>query len=74
MQFSGESLVVDPNGSVLCKADTSEQNLELMLLPQHPAQAKFETPMENPYVIALLERLGFATIEDFLEKSDLLDR
>ncbi len=27
MQFSGESLVVDPNGSVLCKADTSEQIL-----------------------------------------------
>ena len=40
----------------------------------HKAQAKFETPMENPYVIALLERLGFATIEDFLEKSDLFDR
>ena len=45
-----------------------------MLLPQQPAQAKFETPMENRYVIALPERLGFATIEDFLEKSDLLDR
>ena len=40
----------------------------------YKARAKFETPMENPYVIALLERLGFATIEDFLEKSDLFDR
>ena len=40
----------------------------------YKAQAMFETPMENPYVIALLERLGFATIEDFLEKSDLFDR
>ena len=40
----------------------------------YKSQAKFETPMENPYVIALLERLGFATIEDFLEKSDLFDR
>lgn len=27
MDFSGQSLVVDPNGEVICKADDSEQLL-----------------------------------------------
>lgn len=40
----------------------------------YKARARFETPMDNPYVIALLKRLGYETIEDFLEKSDLFDR
>ena len=30
--------------------------------------------MENPYVIEMLKKLGFETVEDFLEKSDLYDR
>jgi len=38
------------------------------------AAAKYDTPMENPYVIELLKRLGFDTIEDFLEKSDMYNR
>ena len=54
--------------AVLPKEEGTRQVLD------YKSQAKFETPMENPYVIALLERLGFATIEDFLEKSDLFDR
>ncbi len=40
----------------------------------YKAKAKFDTPMENPYVIALLERLGYRTVEEFLEKSTLYDR
>ena len=36
--------------------------------------ALYRTPMENPYVIEMLKKLGFETVEDFLEKSDLYDR
>ncbi len=36
--------------------------------------APYETPMENPYVIELLKKLGFETIEEFLTKSHLYDR
>lgn len=31
-------------------------------------EALYQTPLENPYVIELLEKLGFSTVEDFLEK------
>ena len=37
-------------------------------------ESRFETPMENLYLIELLNRLGFSTIEEFLQKSDLYDR
>lgn len=37
-------------------------------------EAGYQTPLENPYVKELLERLGFADIMDFLENSDLLTR
>lgn len=37
-------------------------------------EAQSRTPVENPYVIELLKHLGFATVEEFLEKSDLFDR
>ncbi len=37
-------------------------------------EAKYQTPLENPYVRELLERLGFTDIMDFLENSDLLTR
>ena len=32
------------------------------------------TPAENPYVIELLHRLGFETVEDLLENSDIFTR
>ncbi len=37
-------------------------------------RAEYRTPLENPFVLELLERLGFHTVEEFLEKSDLLVR
>ncbi len=37
-------------------------------------RAEYKTPLENPFVLELLERLGFHTVEEFLEKSDLLVR
>lgn len=37
-------------------------------------KAHWATPMENEYVIELLKRLGFNTVEEFLEKSDMFNR
>ena len=37
-------------------------------------EAEYKTPLENPYVMELISRLGFHTIEDFLEKSDIFTR
>ncbi len=37
-------------------------------------KAEFKTPLENPFVRELLERLGFQNIMDFVENSDLLIR
>ena len=41
---------------------------------RYAAAAKFYTPMENPYVLQLIGRLGFTTVEDFLENSHILTR
>ena len=37
-------------------------------------QAVYPTPIDNPYVIDLLHRLGFDTIESLLEHSDIFTR
>lgn len=36
--------------------------------------ASYKTPLENPYVMELLARLNFGSVEEFLEKSDILTR
>ena len=36
--------------------------------------ATYPTPIDNPYVIELLHRLGFDTVEELLEKSDIFTR
>ena len=36
--------------------------------------AAYYTPLENPYVMELLHRLGFDTVEDLLHKSDIFTR
>lgn len=36
--------------------------------------ASYPTPIDNPYVIELLHRLGFDTIESLLEESDIFTR
>ena len=41
---------------------------------QYGEEAEYQTPLENPFVQELLARLGFFTIEEFLEKSDILVR
>ncbi len=37
-------------------------------------EASYASPAENPYVIELLNRLGFQTIEELLEKDDIFTR
>lgn len=44
------------------------------LVNQYGEEAPYQTPLENPYVLELIEKLGFYTVEDFLEKSDILTR
>ena len=44
------------------------------LVNHYGEEALYQTPLENPYVIELIEKLGFYTIDDFLEKSDILTR
>ena len=34
----------------------------------------YPTPIDNPYVIELLHRLGFDTVESLLEHSDIFTR
>lgn len=41
---------------------------------QYGDSALYQTPIENPYVIELLRRLGFDTVESLLESSDIFTR
>lgn len=41
---------------------------------QYGEEATYPTPIDNPYVIELLHRLGFDTVESLLEKSDIFTR
>lgn len=44
------------------------------LVDQYAEEATYRTPGENPYVLDLIQRLGFKTIDDFIENSDILAR
>lgn len=41
---------------------------------EYGEDSPFQNPVENPYVIELLHRLGFDTIESLLENSDIFTR
>ena len=41
---------------------------------EYASKAAFETPIDNPHVIDLLERLGFDTVEKLLESDNLFIR
>lgn len=49
--------------------DTGKKNVDL-----YGEEAPYKTPLENPYVMKLMERLGFETIEELLTESDLFVR
>lgn len=44
------------------------------LVEAYGHEAVYKTPLENPYVLELLKRLGFETVEDLLEQSDIFTR
>ncbi len=44
------------------------------LVDEYGESAPFATPLENPYVMKLLEESGWNTIEEFIENSDWLTR
>ncbi len=41
---------------------------------QYGAEAVYQTPLENPYVMKLMERLGFQTVDELLEEKGLFTR
>ncbi len=41
---------------------------------RYGAEATYETPIDNPYVIAILHQLGIDTIESLIEQSDIFVR
>lgn len=44
------------------------------LVDSYVARSRYRTPGENPYVLDLIQRLGFQNVEDFLENSHILTR
>lgn len=54
---------------IIIDKDTGKKNVD-----RYGEEAEYKTPLENPFVLELLSRLGFHTIEEFLEKSDILVR
>lgn len=54
---------------VLVERERGRANVE-----HYGRQAQYETPLDNPYVPELLRRLGFSSVDDFLEHSDIFVR
>lgn len=54
---------------VMIDKDQAKENVR-----RYGEEAEYKTALENPYVMELLSRLGFQTIENFLENSDILTR
>jgi len=44
------------------------------MVNQYAEESPYPTPAENPYVIDLIQRLGFQNVEDFIKNSDILTR
>lgn len=54
---------------IIIDKEEGKKNVE-----RYGEEAEYKTPLENPFVKELLARLGFHTIEEFLEQSDILVR
>jgi len=59
--IGGPKVLVDP--------ENGRENVE-----KYGQTATYATPLENPYVPELLRKLGFSSIKDFLERSDIFMR
>ncbi len=54
---------------VLIPHEEGKKNVE-----EYGKQATYPTPIDNPYVIELLKRLGYETVESLLDESDIFSR
>lgn len=54
---------------ILIDREEGKKNVDL-----YGNEAAYATPLENPYVLELLERLGFTTIEQLISESGILER
>ena len=54
--------------AVIDKAQSTE------LVDEYGDEAVYPTPIENPYVIEIMRRLGFETVDDLLKSSDIFTR
>lgn len=54
---------------VLKEAEAAKEHVSA-----YGSEAAYASPAENPYVIELLHRLGFSTVEELLEKDDIFSR
>ncbi len=63
-----------PGGCVGGPKRITEIEKTTELVNEYADQAKYRTPGENPYVLDLIQRLGFHTVEDFIENSRILTR
>ena len=63
-----------PGGCVGGPKGNIEKAAATKLVDRYTEEASYRTPAENPYVLDLIQRLGFQTIEDFIENSEILSR
>lgn len=63
-----------PGGCVGGPKKIIETEEATKLVNQYAEESLYKTPGENPYVIDLIKRLGFHTVEEFLKRSDILAR
>ena len=54
---------------IIIDKDKGKRNVET-----YGKEAPYKTPLDNPYVMELLHRLGFKDMEEFVEKSDMFTR
>lgn len=63
-----------PGGCVGGPKGNIDRETAAELVEGYAKEGKYQTPGENPYVLDLIQRLGFQTVEDFLENSHILTR
>lgn len=63
-----------PGGCVGGPKRVLDKDAATELVDAYAREASYRTPGENPYVLDLIQRLGFRTVEDFIENSHILAR
>lgn len=63
-----------PGGCVGGPKRNIDKDVATELVDRYAEEATYRTPGENPYVLDLIQRLGFQTIDDFIENSHILSR